>query len=651
MMASKYIRKPVPIPLEIRGLSRTPLDEAPHPIDSIKDIDLFERTCGHNLQKALKSHQATPCSSGRSSPTIQDTQSPLSVSQGGWTTGNTTERSSLDSSYSLADFDKQAANTVTQHFEEFEAALYEGQSPASFSAPPPGHAPFHPGITPAASTFVDVAPSSSPQSDLARECREWCAQFPHLRVLGKQACPIKDLGFSHVPSTDQSATGSRPTSSSLLLEVTDHDISMSSDSQGLSLTGHSVSARRAPKEALLASERDSSASAYSFLVEEVIAEDGLYEDIIAVDYKNIYEDNIEHKQQITPRRRRVGFPPVTPNACVKDSVTSGAFDHIWQEIMSWMRPLLKRYTSEITDSKHDDVTPFSLHHPTRSTPITRDFSFIRQHGGSLSMQRSHTHVGSSTDRSIDGILQISSMPLQNRNQMLDTSDSPALISPVRPGSSLQSGHQPRPMSHLRASGGHARTGTRAGRLAPLPRAVNTDEDKSNRHAAIDALRVRGRTPMSNDLIPTSASFTRNGALPPLEIERRKPFPSYRATSAIDNKDTRLLPFRDRPHLLAEQARPNTTHAMRSETPYGNSLNRRSSTPLGNTITARNTLLANKSLDVRGNSLQPGDAGHFHPDIQEDQQEGPGEEFIRTHWRDVTQPSHGMNPRRNRVTLK
>ncbi|GFS18725.1 protein FAM149B1-like [Elysia marginata] len=177
----------------------------------------------------FRRQQDTPCSSGRSSPTIKETQSPLSVSQGGWTTGNTTERSSLDSSYSLADFDKQAANTVSQHFEEFEAALYEGQSP-SFILLQSGTPSLH-GIAPSTHTFVDAG-SSSPQSDLSRECREWSAQFPHLRVLGKQACPIKDLGFYHVPSTDPSSHGSRSASSSLLLEVTDHDISMSSDSQG-----------------------------------------------------------------------------------------------------------------------------------------------------------------------------------------------------------------------------------------------------------------------------------------------------------------------------------------------------------------------------------------------------------------------------------
>ena len=48
------------------------------------------------------SYNTTPTSSGRSSPSNLETQSTLSISQGGWTTGNTTERSSLDSScYSL----------------------------------------------------------------------------------------------------------------------------------------------------------------------------------------------------------------------------------------------------------------------------------------------------------------------------------------------------------------------------------------------------------------------------------------------------------------------------------------------------------------------------------------------------------------------
>lgn len=54
----------------------------------------------------------------------------------------------------------------------------------------------------------------------------------------------------------------------------------------LCVTGQHVSPVHAPVASLSGS--DWHESPYSFLVEEVIEEDGVYEDIIAVDYKNMY---------------------------------------------------------------------------------------------------------------------------------------------------------------------------------------------------------------------------------------------------------------------------------------------------------------------------------------------------------------------------
>ena len=46
-----------------------------------------------------------------------------------------------------------------------------------------------------------------------------------------------------------------------------------------------------------------------------------------------YEDShSDHKKQLTPRRRRPHYPPITPNACLKDSAASSAFDCMWQEV-------------------------------------------------------------------------------------------------------------------------------------------------------------------------------------------------------------------------------------------------------------------------------------------------------------------------------
>ena len=44
-----------------------------------------------------------------------------------------------------------------------------------------------------------------------------------------------------------------------------------------------------------------------------------------------YEDS-HHKKQLTPRRRRPHYPPITPNACLKDGAASSAFDCMWQEV-------------------------------------------------------------------------------------------------------------------------------------------------------------------------------------------------------------------------------------------------------------------------------------------------------------------------------
>ncbi|CAL1539139.1 unnamed protein product [Lymnaea stagnalis] len=593
-----------------RGLARTPLDDE-HLIENIKDTDLLHRPYGHNIQTALESHRDSPCSSGQSSPTIIEAQSPVSQSYWGWTTGNTTDRSSPDSSYCLdvsTDFDRKAASKVQQHFEEIQSMLFEGPRE-----------------------------NLAQQAEVVKECWDWSSQFPHLRILGQQASPgsAKDTGY-HMIETSQEL---RPAASNYLLDISGSDSSLaSSDPHGLVLTGRSVSANRIPGY-------DGQSSELSFLVEEVIEEEGVYEDIIAVDYKNSYEDNMEFKKQITPRKRRVGYPPVTPSACVKDSVTSAAFDHIWQEILSWLRPLLLKYSSVITDSKHDILTfsPAENHPPLPSMATPPYFSNSRQN----SFHRSNTHIGGSTERSFDGILQISSIPLMNRAGELAEAHGPTLLGPSLGGPSLVS-QQMRPTNHPRI--------LRKGRLlAPIANKFTAEEERPSRNTALDALRVKKLTPNANENLPSPPY--KHGTLPPLDDARlQKKFqPGNRAASAIDNKDTRLLPYREKPHF-SELARPNTTHAMRYDSPYGGSSLRRSSTPLANHLLTRNNSLVNKSLDIRGNSLQPASDvlhAHSHPDIQEDQQESPQEGGAEEeagyspHWT-VSQPaSYG----RNRLTLK
>ncbi|XP_041362202.1 primary cilium assembly protein FAM149B1-like isoform X2 [Gigantopelta aegis] len=571
-----------------RGLSRTPLGD--HPPPELHDGNIVAPFFLQSIREPLSSSSTTPTSSGRSSPSTED-NSLLSTSQG--SQGYTTERSSIDSSYTWAEFYRQAARTVTQHLDVIEGVLFEGNN------------------------------ESTP--DVHQECQEWSSQFPHLRILGRQILAPQETGWTSIP---MEGIGSD------LQDVTDNDTSISADSQGLSLTGRHVSACKAPVEAA-ALISDQGHSEYAFLVEDIYVEDGVYEEIIAIDYKDIHED-LDNKKQITPRRRRIGYPPITPNACLKDSVTSAVFDFMWQEIISWMRTVIKEF-SILLESKLHGATPlgYPLHDPT---PSSREPSYALQHRHQLyPLQRAHTHLGGSTDnqKSFEDLLHISPIALKDRHVPMDPSESQALTT-ARPGTSLQ---MRRPMS-VRP------TQKPKGRLAPLAidrSKTPNGEDERNTQIANDALLVKKIMPNSMNRPgspPPSSAFHRNGALPPLEMldpSTRK----YRASSAIDNKDIRANNFRERASLAIDP-RPSTTFEVRSDMQFVG-IGRRSSTPLGQySQNTRNQFLGNKTLGITGSRV----TGSQPPDIVEDH-EGPMEGQVHPHW--TSNPSGMKSYRRGRTS--
>ncbi|KAL8579418.1 hypothetical protein ACOMHN_026783 [Nucella lapillus] len=536
------------------------------------------------------SYNTTPTSSGRSSPTSMDTQSTLSISQGGWTTGNTTERSSLDSScYSMDEFERRAASTVNQHFEEFESMLFEGHRETGTS--------------------------------VYRECQEWVSQFPHIRVLGKQVMAPRDTGFHLVsPTITSNNTTPRPsTTGTLDLNLSEHDLSFPSDPQGLTVSGRKVKAAKAPLEITSMLSAQSGrlsgsshiSSEYDYLHEEIFAQDGVYEEVIAVDYKNIYEDNMEHKKQITPRRRRVGYPPITPNACVKDSVSSGAFDRLWCEIMSWAQPLIRRYAAELESKKQAE----DLEHAMIPATPFRASSFVLP-------IRSHALDG---QVSFDGMLSVSRMALRNRNSLsMGSGEESAMLSLATPALAPVQ----RPNSNRPATVNPYRWRQSQGRrLDPLPE-PSKEEGRSHQPSPQNALRVKQIMPSGLHHL-SSPPNPLAGRLPPLDSSGvcqpayRKS--GHRASSAIDNKEGRHLGGRDRSNNAVDISRPSTTQAFRSDTPF--SMSRRSSTPLGqNNIPNRQLYLmsGHKALGITGSGLHP--SSDPTPNILEDQ-EGPTREDI------------------------
>uniref|UniRef100_A0A8W8M8F0 DUF3719 domain-containing protein n=1 Tax=Magallana gigas TaxID=29159 RepID=A0A8W8M8F0_MAGGI len=527
-MLGRYVRRQVP--LEIRGIPQGSLHD---PYPSIETQPPLPTDFLATVTEALTSYHGTPSSSGRSTPTITEAQIVHTVQVGEWGTGNTTERSSTGSTstgYSWDEFDKQAAKTVQNLFDEIDSVLFE----QSGGAPPYIH----------------------------KECQEWGAQFPHLRILGNQLMSPNDQGFQLIERE-----GSRPMTGSLgLVDVTENEIAATQDIQGLSLSGKRVQARKPPVEARSNRQgSDAPFTEFTHLEEEIFEQEGDYEEIIAIEYKDVYDESSNDKKQLTPRRRRVGYPPITPNASIKDSVISSAFDAIWQEIVSWMQPLTRKYTMMVLDERKPIRVPIldqiRADHPL---PSSREpsFSFLNN-----KIQRSNTTIGVTGPR-LENVLHISTKKLQSR-EATSLTDSDPIINTARPASSANPSLK----------------------MSNRPISVKLTQQRSTRSGLIRLAPIDNRSKTPNV---------------------KKVYSANRASSAVD-KDIRS--FRDR-YTMSSDARPSTTHAMRSDTPLGGTSSRRASTPL---VPQRNSQMIGPSiLGITGSGLQPSsELSNFPPDIMED----------------------------------
>ncbi|XP_061191246.1 protein FAM149B1-like isoform X4 [Saccostrea echinata] len=544
-----------------RGIPQGSLNE---PYSTIETQQPIPPEFLDTVTEALTSYHGTPSSSGRSTPTLTEAQSAHPAKVGEWGTGNTTERSSTGSTstgYSWDEFDKQAAKTVQHLFEEIDSVLFE----QSRGAPPYIH----------------------------KECQEWGTQFPHLRILGNQLMSPKDQGFQLIERE-----GSRPMTGSLgLVDVTETEIADTQDIQGLSLSGKSVRVRKPPVEAR--SNRhgvDAPITEFTHLEEEIFEQEGEYEEIIAIEYRDLYEDSSNDKKQLTPRRRRVGYPPITPNASIKDSVISSAFDNIWQEIVSWMQPLTRKYTAMVLDESKpiripilEQIRPDHLLPPSRET----SFSFLNN-----KIQRSNTTIGVTGPR-LENVLHISTKKLQSR-ETTSLHDSDPIINTARPASSanpsLKTPNRPYSVKLTQ------QRGTRSGlvRLAPIDRSRTpnvlireTKHREDEKPGPSGALKVTRLTPQSERLSSPPTHHQRNGTLPPLGSEQ---------------------------DVVASPSQSRT----QSDTPLGGNTSRRASTPFGgfNPVPQRSTQMIGASmLGITGSGLQPSsEIGHltnYPPDIMED----------------------------------
>jgi hypothetical protein len=99
---------------------------------------------------------------------------------------------------------------------------------------------------------------------------------------------------------------------------------------------------------------------FAYLQEEIIEQDGTYEELLA--YDNQEEEYLfEHNKRLNiSKRRRHGLPPITPKASTRDLVRNLIFDHLWGELINWSSNTIEAYFKNVLNNGNCPLYSFSV---------------------------------------------------------------------------------------------------------------------------------------------------------------------------------------------------------------------------------------------------------------------------------------------------